>query len=261
MRLAQLARKLALRPSEITEFLAAKQISVEDSSNAKVSDEHVILVFQHFAPELLEEAKSGVAPSVEVEAEETVVAEEELPTPSDITLKEEPASITEEVAEEKIEPIEVIKAPKVELPGLKVVGKIDLPEPKKKEGEKQPEGEQEIDQPEAAQNEQTDRSPHRNRKQRERRNPREQDDRRPRKNPIALKREREEREERRKREEQKEREKELRTRRYMEKVAKNLPPPKPVKKNKSEEEYEVYAEVTPPPKTIFGKIIRWLTST
>lgn len=261
MRLAQLARKLALRPSEITEFLAAKQISVEDSSNAKVTDEHVILVLQHFAPELLEEAKSEIAPSVKMEAEEITEVKEELPAPSDITIEEEPASIGE-IAEEKIEPIEVIKAPKVELPGLKVVGKIDLPEPKKKEEEKQPESEEQtVGQPEAVRDEQADRPPHRDRKQRGRRNTREQDDRRPRKNPIALQREREEREERRKREEQKEREKELRTRRYMEKVAKNLPPPKPVKKRKTEEEYEVYTEVTPPPKTIFGKIIRWLTST
>ena len=52
MRLGQLARKLELRPAEIIEFLATKNILIEDDANAKVEENYVTLVFRHFAPEM-----------------------------------------------------------------------------------------------------------------------------------------------------------------------------------------------------------------
>ena len=51
MRLGQLARKLELRPAEIIEFLATKNILIDDDANAKVDDSYVALVFQQFAPD------------------------------------------------------------------------------------------------------------------------------------------------------------------------------------------------------------------
>ena len=53
MRLGQLARKLELRPAEIIEFLATKNILIEDDANAKVEDNYVTLVFQQFAPDMV----------------------------------------------------------------------------------------------------------------------------------------------------------------------------------------------------------------
>jgi hypothetical protein len=55
MRLGQLARKLALRPSQIVDFLAARQIYLEEGSNAKLKDESVENIVRHFAPEKLQE--------------------------------------------------------------------------------------------------------------------------------------------------------------------------------------------------------------
>ena len=52
MRLGQLARKLELRPAEIIEFLATKNIVIEDDANAKVEDNYVTLVFRQFAPDM-----------------------------------------------------------------------------------------------------------------------------------------------------------------------------------------------------------------
>ena len=52
MRLGQLARKLELRPAEIIEFLATKNIVIEGDANAKVEDNYVALVFQQFAPDM-----------------------------------------------------------------------------------------------------------------------------------------------------------------------------------------------------------------
>ena len=51
MRLGQLARKLELRPAEIIEFLATKNILIEDDANSKVDENYVTLVFQQFAPD------------------------------------------------------------------------------------------------------------------------------------------------------------------------------------------------------------------
>ena len=52
MRLGQLARKLELRPAEIIEFLATKNIVIEDDANSKIEDNYVALVFRQFAPDM-----------------------------------------------------------------------------------------------------------------------------------------------------------------------------------------------------------------
>ncbi|HRK53084.1 MAG TPA: hypothetical protein PK185_04165 [Cyclobacteriaceae bacterium] len=138
MRLAQLARKIGVKPSEIVTFLANKNLPIEESSNTKVSDDQVEEVLMHYAPGHLPSAKydePGIEPEEMIEstsAQQSIeiddVALDEPDKAEGVITKDNDTSIKE-----------VIKPVLVELPGLKVVGKIDLPEPKKKEMER-PEG-------------------------------------------------------------------------------------------------------------------------
>jgi hypothetical protein len=230
MRLAQLARKLSIKQSEIIEFLDSRQISVQGSSNARIENEDMKLVVRHFAPALLEEISSQSA--------------EEEKTESDVASAEarlEPATETVTSAEaviENAEVFEVIKAPKVELAGLKVLGKIELPESKKKETT--------SDAPVSEERPSKKFGQPRERKPFERRDNR---------SPISLQREREERELERKRQEELKAEKELKTKRYLNKIKQQ--PNKPVKLVKEEVE-EVIAAEEPQPTTLFGKFMKWL---
>ena len=122
MRLGQLARKLELRPAEIIEFLATKNILIEDDANAKVEDNYVTLVFQQFAPDMETENR----PEIDVAAAST--SDEPIGDTSEVD--EKPAA-SRPASQSVTDRIEVIKAPKVELSGLKVLGKIDLPDTKK----------------------------------------------------------------------------------------------------------------------------------
>ncbi|RED94895.1 translation initiation factor IF-2 N-terminal domain-containing protein [Marinoscillum furvescens] len=82
----------------------------------------------------LSEEATATNPNIEIANDdrgEPAIAEETEPA-QDETI----AGVQDEQddeAERNYESVDVIKAPKVELPGLKVVGKIDLPEPKPKE--------------------------------------------------------------------------------------------------------------------------------
>ena len=245
-----------MKPSEITEFLATHHIQIESNSNAKVIDEHVELVLAHFAPEMnVDNANPSTQPgekethAVETDAEAFSEKEEEIETPDDVG-----------TPDDEIETHEVIKPIKVELPGLKVVGKIDLPEPKKKE-ENLPE-DNEGQSVKGENNDSPEQSATRSSRSDNRRTgrPKRENDRRPRKNPIALQREREEREALRKKLEKQEKEKELRTKRYLKKVSAKASPPKPIQKMKNDEEYETYSEEATKPKSLFGKILNWFVS-
>jgi hypothetical protein len=245
MRLGQLARKLAIRPSQIVEFLAAQNISLDESSNTRLEDDQVILIMKQFAPALGDTIAAREAADSPVVAEETPAlneateaedkSAEDLQTPS-------------QVEESKAE---VIKAPKVELSGLKVVGKIDLPELKKKDptiagiespaenpGDAEKKGLPEGKKP----------SPYR----------REKPEQRPvRKNPIALQREREAQEAERKRQEKAKQEKEQRTKNYYNKVR----APAPTKRIKMLEDPTTEmspAELKQAPRTWVGKFFNWL---
>lgn len=254
MRLAQLARKIGVKPSEIATFLANKNVPIENSSNAKVADDQVEMVLMHYAPELLapdpveevepremSEEKAEVAPV----QEEAVVTEEEPLV--------EPVQSEKISAEDSVEAKEVIKPVLMELPGLKVVGKIDLPEPKKKEVENQEEGTSGVAEDKSSNKEKEDRRGRRKNTTRE-------NERRPRKNLVALQREREAREALRRKQQEKERQKELRTKRYLSKVNQYTPQPQRVKKNKLEDEYEVYTSEPEKPKSFIGRILNWFVS-
>jgi hypothetical protein len=155
------------------------------------------------------------------------------------------------VAMERTEPdqqpeeSEVIKAPKIELSGLKIIGKIDLPEPKKKPEETAESVSSDNEQPKE--------------ESREKRNVRSSRPQRPRQNPISLQREQEALEAQRKREEELQRQKERRTQNYLKKV-KAPQPTKAVKFVKEKTEQMTAAELAEPPKTLWGKFMKWLTT-
>jgi hypothetical protein len=252
MRLGQLARKLSLRPSEITEFLAARNISIEEGSNTKIDDDHASLIIQHFAPAMqntvdpdvsAQEELVAIIPGDSMSKETEILPEKELET-------ELPGASTEAPDEKP----EVIKAPKVELSGLKVLGKIELPDPKRKSLETELEenvegGPAKVEEP--AKREVSERKSTTPRK--------ETRGQKSSKNPIAFEREREALEARKKREAEAERQKERRTQNYLKKV-KTAQPTKATKIVTEETEQMSTAELEEPPKTWWGRLVRWLTT-
>jgi hypothetical protein len=255
MRLGQLARKLALRPSQIVDYLATLQVFPEEGSNARLSDEDTERVIMHFAPERLNE----ILTKEEKSMEPLTSAPVEEP-PIDIRTMEEEVSdeaVQAPVIETSEEKPEVIKAPKVELSGLKVLGKIELPEPKKKTTPVS-ESPEEV---EATNNEipVTENKPVKPERKEKVFKRRENFTPRPARNPIAEQRERKAREEEEKRKAKAEREKEKRTQYYFQRV-KTGQPTKAVKIVSEPTETFELKEVRPAPKTWLGKFLRWLNT-
>lgn len=221
MRLGQLARQLGLTTDKIVNFLAARDIVVDNSNNARIDDGFVDLVLQHFAPgnDALKEQIARVP---------------DAPVSPD---SDPPSTEGEEQSEETTP--EVIKAPKIELPGLRVLGKIELPEKKKTEPQLETE-------PEKESTPAPPRRPQKNYPLRER------------KNPITLAREREEQEKKRQLTELREQEKQ-RKKEFYEKRLKPQAPTKAVRI--VNEEYEEMAPLEPErPKTVWGRFMRWLNT-
>lgn len=279
MRLGQLARKLAVRPAEIVEFLATSNIRIDDGTNARLDDEYVVRIIQHFAPARLEEIMQPAVEEVQevvsdnniieinnLEPEaaiETVVVE---PEPVIIpSLQEEIQSVPTEtktiVADiQEEDNTEVIKAPKVELAGLKVLGKIELPEPKKKETAKLPEEEtsttpedkDKIQEPAPVR-------PTRNRSEGRKNYTSERRSQQSRRNPIALQREHEAREAELKREEEAKREKERRTLYYQQRVKASVPT-KPARLIDEPLMQMTSDHLDKTPTTWLGKFWKWFRS-
>lgn len=244
MRLGQLARKLGLSPNAVVEHLNAKGVQVDQDANTRVSDDAVRFVVAHFAPARLEEFFKVAKQPEQVEQ----------PTPEVIA---EPVNEIEELVVPEVEaisdasdpvadPTEVIRAPKVELQGLKVVGKIELPQPKKKAESEQPATEGEQHQPTQEFRGQRKPSPYQQREQR------------PWKNPLEQKRKREEAEAEKKRQQAAEDAKAKRTQNYLKRV--KSVPTKAVRRLEEEVVVESEVDTAPPPKTVWGKFVRWLTT-
>jgi hypothetical protein len=254
MRIGQLARRFGIPPSDILGFLRGNNIETESGTNSRLTDEAVSMVIKHFAPERLTELIQvpETSPASEPMIEDQPTAEDQ-PIAEELPSVEEPAPVVEAGAPEL--PVEVIRVSKVELQGLKVVGKIDLPQPKKKAGEEQPDLEQsapEEEQPAPEQKPVSQRPPRREfQKRNDRREQREW------KNPLEQKRQQEQREAERKKQERAERMKEKRTNHYYNKV--KSVPTKAVRKVEEPTVVEEL-ETKEPPKTIIGKFFRWLTT-
>lgn len=126
MRLGQLSRQLDLKPKEILDYLAQEhQIELEERPNLKLEDEHVKLVEGWIAEQ---EQKELAAKEATEKAEQEMQAAKEAEKEA---AKETAEADTQDPDEIFIVPEgerETIKAPKVELEGLKVKGKIELDE-------------------------------------------------------------------------------------------------------------------------------------
>lgn len=166
MRLGQLARRLSIKTDKIVKYLNdEKDTQIGEHPNTKIPDEFVDDVIDFFKPEPIAEMKAALAeetpstpqktetpkeevvinsiPEEEAEVIEEAPMEVEQPTEMEETASEETETLItdENVASNTIEEAElteadlnivdgIIKAPKQELEGVKVVGKIDLPTPK-----------------------------------------------------------------------------------------------------------------------------------
>lgn len=213
MRLGQLARKLSVRTAEITDFLAQHNIKIEEGSNVRLQEEQVELIVKHFNAEnaaffLIPKNESEEQPNVVEIVTETI----EIDTVPQVLIEPDP------VKEVEPEKGEVIRAPKVELSGLRVLGKIDLPEKRKKE----PDSGSLPEQPGTVENEKKDTRPARR--------PHHQKNtiQKPYKNPVTLQREREARETEKMKRDKQQQEKDKRTQHYQRRVKST--PTKPVRK-------------------------------
>jgi len=248
MRLGQLARKLAIRPSQIVDYLSTQQIYLEEGSNAKLNDEHVNRIVQHFAPDRLKE----IAADIKTEEVENIVTAPLIisePSPD----REDPkVERVEGELDTKLERPEVIKAPKVELSGLKVLGKIELPEAKKKEkpavdlvAEVTKTEIQEQRRPKPETRKQVSTKSNREGSQQSWRNP------------IALQREREAREAEERKKEAAEREKDRRKEHYLKRV-KVGQPTKPARIIDEPVEQNITQNPDKRPRGLWGRFIKWL---
>ena len=129
MRLAQLARKVGKNQSEVIKFLADNSIFLEDHSNAKVENTDVAKVMNHFAPAMLAPIKEPERQSQALAQEPEIILPEVI---NELAISDQEVVEVSPDATAIEKQTEVIKAPKIALQGLKVIGKIDLPEVKKK---------------------------------------------------------------------------------------------------------------------------------
>lgn len=260
MRLGQLARKIAVRPSDLVEFLDSRNIPTEEGTNTKLSDDEVRLITENLAPEKLDAVLQQNAPQPEERIEVAPVSVEE-PAPvietTEVVAEIEHTPEIQSAEPEPTEKPEVIKAPKVALAGLKVLGKIELPQPKKKEIAPVENTEVSPEVP-ATEQPQRDARPRREHKKEHARH-KDRRENKPRKNPIALKREQEAREAEEKRREEAKRKKEERTNYYLERV-KPSAPTKPARLY-DEPVLEMKDHQTKKePKTWLGKFWKWYRS-
>jgi hypothetical protein len=276
MRLGQLARKLAVIPADIVDFLATNNIRIDESTNTRLEHEQLMLVVNHFAPARAEEFTAPAADEkqdipeetnaepIEVVAPEVIEPEQVVLAPDiqqEMVVTDESNTIPDTEQEQKIE---VIKAPKVELAGLKVLGKIELPEPKKKEQKpatesaesttttSTPEADSKSFKEERREGREGRRKSHHKSDQNDARN------KRPRKNPVALQREREAYEAQLKREADAKNEKERRTLYYQNRVKASVPT-KPARLI-DEQVIEMTGDLTKTPTTWLGKFWKWFRS-
>lgn len=278
MRLAQLARKISVTPAELIRFLQANNEFLADV-NTRLTDEQLNLVLMRFAPsrvnEILIDDRTLPADETEIQSNlqvaEPAYVNEEMSTSApagermpgtDLELEPElkvgDVNLTgnEPAEQNPFEGVDVIKAPKVTLSGLRVIGKIDLPEPKKKETtieQKTVPAEEALATESSVPAAVPPKSQRKNNKYADRRGRVE----RPRENPIALQREREMREAEARRKEELKKEKERRTQFYNNRIKQSAP------KRAArlvDEPVERLDEIQEEPKTLLGKIWRWLTT-
>ncbi len=261
MRVSQLARKLNILPADVLAALPDGAFQAEGAYNARLTPEQVEEVVRFFRPGQWEKVLSDLK-TVQEETEATAQKGEisrsatgaDVQTALPVNSQSAEAEINEtqssvQPVAVQLQEVEVIRAPKVELPGLRVVGKIEIPEKKKPEvPAKQEEKEQRPVQ----------------RLMRARTSAKEKHKVRPEKNPIAVARERAKREAERQRKKEAELEKQRKTERYLKKIAQRkaqLHHRAPAKSNqpKTEQAYQNHLTgVTEPHLTLWQRFKKWL---
>lgn len=147
MRLSQVARKLNVGLSTITEHLAAKGFEIENNPNSKITLQQFNLLMKEFESSALDKKEaSGLTigkkhtDNIIIESENTAEKrakdeDEEFFIKNTSTEKskpaEEPVVKTEPVKEQPVDATSESDLSKVKLQGIKVLGKIDLNEKKK----------------------------------------------------------------------------------------------------------------------------------
>ena len=134
MRLGQLARQLGITQKEIIDFLNQEGIEVASGSNTKIDDITSSKVIEHYAPEpMTGEEKLDEKATIEHRQESQEITESD----DSIEQSHSPQNENSDIAQKLELPvkesndsdeIEVIRVKKIKLEGVKVVGKIDLPE-------------------------------------------------------------------------------------------------------------------------------------
>ena len=255
MRLGQLSRQLEVSSDKIVKVLADNFREVNNHPNIKITEEELAFLVVHFSPktshteEASVEATDANETQIEALSEEIapeIIEEEALPEFVE-SLRPQVITLEEEFNAQK-EDLESYKAEKVELEGLKVVGKIELPEPPVKKEKTAPQKEEESEEIKSF-----DRKPRRNGKR--------SGNRKPRLNPIEYQRQKEEKLVKKKKEQEEKRKKELKKQHYETQVKSKLQQPSKKKKKKPIPNIvQVQPQATPPtPKKTGNPIKRfWL---
>ena len=134
MRLSQLARKLELSPTDLILFFEKNKIVKYNSPNNKIEEEDLPIALNHFKPEELV-AEIGEETSNEPISLEIITDkknDENMELSESYSTITDGESIKQDSLKDPVDKIEVIRMPKIKLEGVKVVGKIDLPDPVKK---------------------------------------------------------------------------------------------------------------------------------
>ena len=141
MRLGQLSRQLEISSEQIVKLISENFREVNNHPNIKISEEELAFLNERFAPEPVE-------PEAAAEEIEAIIVEEVKEPVKEVETSEVPEFIEElrpqvisleDEFHAQTEDLESYKAEKPHLEGLRVVGKIDLPEPIVKEKEENPE--------------------------------------------------------------------------------------------------------------------------
>lgn len=107
------------------DFLLSQGVEKYSGSNAKMDPDHVQLVINKFKPELLSSSDKTLLPGINVASIDSEGPHAEGAVRQDFS--DEKKSEQENILPES-EKIEIIRAPKLKLQGVKVVGKIELPQ-------------------------------------------------------------------------------------------------------------------------------------
>src|SRR6185295_5429420 len=136
IRLGQASRKLNVGHNTILDFLAKKGFVVENNPNAKLSGEQFAMLAKEFASSASEKIEASVL-TIGAKHTETLTIQTD-PEAHRKKAEEEDDIIIKNLGSKEIKAKEEAKPEKVErektkLEGIKIVGKIDLEEKKKKE--------------------------------------------------------------------------------------------------------------------------------